>query len=806
MNFKKTLPYIISILIFAVVSLAYFSPVLKGQEIVQSDIVQFIGSSKEIKDFRKNNDNKEPYWTNTSFGGMPSYVVSAYYPHNYIYQLDKLIRFLPRPADYLFLYLIGLFILLRTMKIDWRVSVLGALAFGFSTYLIIILGVGHNSKAHAIAYMPLVLSGLILLFRRKYLWGFVVASLAMALEINTSHIQMTYYLMFLLMFYFLVQFIYSIKNKEFLHFLKSTFLFTIAVVFSILLNSTRLLATKEYSEFSTRGKSELTINPDGTNKENKSSGLDKAYITQYSYGILESFNLAIPRFMGGASSEKLDSSSATYKLINKNAGSDQARKFSEATPTYWGDQPIVSAPAYIGIVVLLLFVMSLFLVKKQIKYWLVPTIVLVLLLSWGKNFPLLTDFMIDYFPLYNKFRAVSSIQVILELAIPILAALGLNEFIKKENNNEIKLKALKNAIIVTGGGLLFWLLLGSILLQFSGLIDPRLEKMLPRLSKAVIEDRHTMFFYDIIKGLVLVISATGLLYFFLKNKISKNTIIIALSVLIVGDLVFVDRNYVNNDNFSSNKEFKRIFTKTEVDREILKDKSHYRVANYTNSLMNNGTTSYHHKSIGGYHAAKPMRYQEIYDFHIAKNNVEVLNMLNTKYFMYQNQKGTNLMELNKIANGNSWFIDSVTIVNSADEEITSLSDFNSLEKAFVHKDFKNLLPNKIEAKDSLSSIFLTNYSANELYYKSESNKTEIAIFSEIYYKNGWNAYIDGKKNEIFRANYILRGLVIPKGKHDIVFKFEPEIIKTGTDITLVSYIVYGLFLLGFIFIDNRNKK
>lgn len=440
-SLKTFLSHILIVIGFVAVSLAYFNPVLKGKSIFQSDIMHYIGMSKQQTDFR-NDTGEETYWTNSAFGGMPTYQLGAKYPNNYIKKLDSVLRFLPRPADYLFLYFIGLYILLLVLKVDYKLAALGALAFGLSTYLIIILGVGHNNKAHAIAYMPLVLSGILLTFNKKYVIGFLLTAIAMALEIGANHFQMTYYLMLLVLVLGIVYLIDAYKKKQLPEFFKVVGLLLIAVILSIGLNATNILATQDYVKESTRGKSELTINPDGSPKI-ENSGLDKEYITEYSYGILETFDLFIPRFMGGGSYEDVGKESASYNyFLGLGASPVQALQQTKQIPTYWGDQPIVEAPAYIGAVILFLFVLALFLVKGRLKWWLVGGTIMSLLLSYGKNLPFLTDFFIEYFPLYNKFRAVSSIQVILELCIPVLGILGLSQLFKSEDK-EANIKALK---------------------------------------------------------------------------------------------------------------------------------------------------------------------------------------------------------------------------------------------------------------------------------------------------------------------------------------------------------------------------
>ncbi len=801
---KKILPYIIAILTFTIVSLAYFSPVLEGKQLSQSDINQFKGSSKEIVEHRTAFD-EEPYWTNRTFGGMPAYQVSAYYPHNYIKKLDNLLRFLPRPADYLFLYFLSFFVLLMVLKIEWKLAILGALAFGFSTYLIIIFIPGHNAKAHAIGYMPMVLAGILLVFKRNYLLGFVLTALAMAFEISASHPQMTYYLLFMVLILGVVYLIDAIKEKTLTHFVKSVLILTGAVILGVGVNSTSLLATKEYASESTRSKSELTINPDGSSKQEITSGLSNEYITQYSIEIPETFNVMIPRFYGGGSGENLGKDSETYKLLKGKIGRTQAKDFSEHAPTYWGEQIIVEAPAYIGAVLIFLFVLGLFLVKGALKKWLLAAFIFSILLSWGRHFSILTNFFIDYVPLYNKFRAVSSIQVIAELAVPLLAILALHQFLNGKHEKEEKLKYLKYSLYGVGGLALLFTLFGTSLFDFESFRDAGLEQQIPGFSDAITSDRKSIFFTDSVRTLILILISTGLLWAFIKEKINATIVTVGFTVLILFDLVSVDRRYVNTDNFVSARQQKTAFRATPVDEEILKDTSHYRVANFSVNPMNDGSTSYFHNSIGGYNAAKPRRYQELFDYQIAKNNIEVLNMLNTKYIIFPDDQGKNRIQINVEANGNAWFVNEVKFVESADEEITALDSLNTKNTVIVNTTFKDQLNGYTFQQDSTATISLTRYKANEIAYTSKTSLEQLAVFSEMYYENGWNAYVDGALTPHIRANYVLRALKIPAGEHEIVFKFEPTVIKTGNTITLTSYALLLLIPLGWFFIEKRKK-
>ncbi len=801
---KKILPHLLVLVGFVILSLAYFNPVLKGKQIFQSDIKQYIGMAKQQNDFRAQT-GEETYWTNSAFGGMPTYQLGAHYPHNYIKKLDRTLRFLPRPADYLFLYFIGFYILLLVLKVDFKLAALGALAFGFSTYLIIILGVGHNSKAHAIAYMPLVLSGILLTFQRKYVIGFLLTAIALALELSANHYQMTYYLMLLVLVLGVAYLIDAYKKKMLPRFFKSIGILAAAVILSIGLNATNIMATQEYVKESTRGKSELTINVDGSPKE-ISTGLDKAYITEYSYGFLETFNLYIPRFLGGGSYEDVGKDSNTYDALRKmGAPPVQALQEVKHIPTYWGEQPIVEAPAYVGAVILFLFVFALFLVNGRLKWWLVGGIILSLLLSFGKNLGFLTDLFIDYFPLYNKFRAVSSIQVILELCIPVLGIFGLVKLFNDFEKDEDKLKALKYSAIITAGLALVFLLFGRSLFDFVGDNDGRYIRGYGQgFIDAVRADRKVLFTNDTLRTLILVLLSAGVIWMYLKKKLSKNIVVISFAVLIVFDLVVVDRRYVNNDDFVSSIQVKKPYTKNAADIEILKDTTHYRVFDLTSG---NTKASYFHNSLNGYHAAKMRRYNELFDFYIAKNHLGVLNMLNAKYIIGQGEDGKPIAFTNPDANGNAWFIEGIKVVETANEEIFALDSLDTKKEAVIES--KWIYDEKYNQKfkvDSTASIKLLDYKPNYIKYSSNNANDGFAVFSENYYGQGWQAYVDGVEAEHIRVNYVLRGMEIPAGQHTIEFKFEPQVIKTGSAIALGSSILLGLLLLGGLFYGFKKKK
>lgn len=805
-NFKKFLPHLGVILLFIVAALAYFNPVLQGKKIFQSDIVQYTGMAKQQNDFRKAT-GKETYWTDAAFGGMPTYQLGAKYPNNYIKELDLAIRFLPRPADYLFLYFIGMYILLLVLKVEYKLAFLGALAFGFSTYLIIILGVGHNAKAHAIAYMPLVLSGILLTFQRKYLFGFLLLSVSLALELVANHFQMTYYLMLLVIIIGIAYFIDAFKKKVLPHFFKSIGIMVGAVVIAIGLNATNILATKEYADTSTRGKTELTINADGTPKDNK-SGLDYDYITEYSYGRLESFNLFIPRFMGGSSSEAFPEDSKTVEeLIRMGASPQEANQFVNQIPMYWGDQTFVGAPAYIGAIVIFLAVLALFLIRGRFKWWVVSAFILTLLLSWGKNFSGLTQFFIDYVPMYNKFRAVSSIQVIIELILPMLAVVGLHKFFDKTLDIEQKKKSLLWSVGIVGGIAFLFILFKETLFNFASPYDSyfREEMGLP-FVEAIREDRMALFTSDTFRSLIFVLLAAGVLWAVFKGILKNGFAIAILSVLVVIDLVGVDRRYVNDDDFVQAKRVDQPFQKNDADIKILEDETHYRVYDATVNAFNSARASYYHNALGGYHAAKPGRMQDLFEFYISQGNIGILNMMNVRYIIVEDKNGKPVAQRNPYANGNAWFVENVLPAENANQEIELLDSLDTKATAVVNNKFLSLIPNQKIERDTTATIDLFKYQPNYLVYETSSKSPQLAVFSEVYYPRGWNAYINGKPAEYFRANYVLRAMVIPPGNNKIEFKFEPKVIQTGSTISLVSSIIFLLILLSGLYFVFRKKE
>ena len=791
--FKNIVPHVLCIIFLASLSLTYFYPVLSNKAILQSDISQFSGMSKQIVDHRIE-FNEEPYWLDNAFLGMPSFQVSAIYPFDILRIIDQFIRFLPRPADYLFLYLLSFYLLIISLNIRYKYALFGAIAFGFSTYLIIILGVGHNTKALALGYMPLVVSGFIMTLNNKHIEGFIITAISLGLQIHSNHYQMTFYTLIMLMFLVAVYLYNSLKKSQSKIFFKSFFVLFSSVIISVLMNAPAILSTMEYSEFSTRSKNEITINPDGSLKESV-SGLDKNYITEYSYGILESINLFVPKFMGGSSAETIKEDSELMSLI-KTLDPQQGQQVYQYSKMYWGDQPIVAAPAYIGATVLFVFFLGLLLVKNINMRWIMISIVVSLILSWGKNLSFFTDFMIDYFPMYDKFRAVSSIQVILEFCIPFLAVFGLQKFFAKNTDNYLKTRALYFSGLTLGLVSLSLYLFGTNLFDFKSNFE--IFSDYPEILNLIIDERKSLLKEDSLRSFIFVISIFSILFIYSKKFIKKNLAIYSIIILVIIDLWQVDKQYVNSDQFVNQSSVNSPFKLTIADKAILQDNSDFRVFEPERGFSN-ARTSFFHKSIAGYHAAKPKRIQNIYDFYILKNNLDVLNILNVKYIIQNDPDNPLGVTRNPNALGNAWFVDGAVVVENDNQELLSLSELD-LSKKLVTQN-KSLIAREFKLRES-NTITLYSRKANELIYKSSTESSQLTVFSEAFYKNGWQAYVDGIQVDHFRVNYLLRGLILPEGDHEVKFNFKPKVVYTGSYISIVAYLILLILMIKFIL----NKK
>ena len=785
-NLKHSLKHLSAIIIFVLISVVYFSPVLEGKKIFQNDKVQYKGMSKEIFDHRSQY-NEDPLWTNSMFGGMPAYQISAESEGNLIKKFYRVFQlYLPHPIGLLFLYLFGFYFLLVSLKIDYRLAIVGAISFGFSSYFFIILEAGHNTKAHTIGYMAPLLASVLMVYRGKLLVGTALTALVTALMINANHLQITYYLILLLLVIGIVFLVKSIREKKLPLFLKQSFFLILAGFLGAITCSSKVLSTLEYGEESIRGQSELT-----SNNEVKTSGLDKDYATAWSYGVLESFTLLIPNFHGGASNGELGKESNTYELVKNNP---QANQIIKKLPLYWGSQPFTSGPVYAGSICCFLFVLGFFLVNTTTRIWVAIVFLLMLFLSWGKNFMPLTDFFLDYIPGYNKFRAVSTTLVIVELLIPFLGILALSKVIEDGKTNKI-LNSLYYSFGITAGLCLLFAVFSTSFFDFKSANDSSYGE---QLSNALVLDRGVIFQSDAIRSLIFIVLTFIAIWLFLLKKIKPFPLYLIIGTLIIVDMWGINNRYLNKENFTEKRKIDQPFTPSYADQQIFLDKDpNFRVFNTTVSTFNDASTSYFHKSIGGYHGAKLRRYQELIDFYISKGNMNILNMLNTKYFIVKSDKGP-IAQQNKNALGNSWFVSEIIKVANSDKEIELLGQINVRNQAVVDDRF--ITPEKI-AFDSSSSISLTSYKANHIIYEASASENQFAVFSEIYYNKGWNAYIDGKLVNHVRANYLLRGLEVPFGTHKIEFKFEPSTYYIGEKVSLASS---GLLILLLIFVGYKE--
>ncbi|MDA8630740.1 YfhO family protein [Flavobacteriaceae bacterium] len=789
---KKSLIHLYTAIGFAVVSLIFYSPLLEGKKLYQSDINQYEGMSREITDNR-DNFSDEIYWIDNAFGGMPTFQLGAKFAYDILAPIHMLFRFIPRPAHTLFLYLLTMYILLMVLKIPWRIAVLGSIAFAFSTYLLIILQVGHNTKALAVSYIPLVFAGLLLLKQHKLLPGFLVSLVAISLQIRANHYQMTYYMLILLGIYFIVYLVDSYRKKDVKDFITYMSLFFLAGILSLGLNAPNILSTYDYSKYSTRSQSELKLNPDGTEKE-ISTGLDYDYITQYSYGIFESLNLIAPRVQGGASSEDVGEDSDLYEfLIDNNVPKPQAQSFIKSVPTYWGSQPILEAPAYIGASIAFLFILSLFVVKGPFKWWLLISFILSLLLSWGKNFPLLTNLFIDYVPFYNKFRAVSSIQVILEFAVPLLAVVGLNKFLADSDQKNIR----RSFAIFSVPLIILFLFSGS--LSFVGLYDNYYSNGYGQeIFNQIIEERKNIFNKDILRALIM----GGIIFLILRfsKSIGRNFTFLIVFIIVFVDLYSVNSRYIDKDLFIDKSI--NTYQLSEIDNEILLDTLDYRVFNLSTGLSN-ASSSYYHNSLNGYHAAKLRRFQEYYDYLTFHDNEKLFNSLNVKYLIGKDDQDQDQLYVNPEALGNAWAVDSLLVLDNPDELLNKLKDTDISKIALGLKNSTPKdLPKIFDSKDLIKIEKVKNSSAH-LTYNYNALSDQLIVFSEIYYPSGWEVFVDGDKSNFFDVNYLLRGMLIPKGKHKIEFYFSPKIVNTGINIRIITIIITFSLIAYMLYRENK---
>lgn len=828
---KKLIFIIASLVLFMILALVYANPVLTGKQLFQHDIVQYKGGAKELLDYRAQN-GQETYWSDSMFGGMPTYQMGAQFRGDIVKSIDGVLNFLPKPANYIFLLFSGFFLLGLVAVRNWKYALLGATFFGLSTYFYIALAAGHNGKIHTVAYFAPLLAGILLVYiRKKYILGFIVTALFMGLQVAANHPQMTYYLFIALGFLFVSELIRAFQHKiSWKHFGISNGILALAMILGVGMNSQRIMANSEYVTETVRGKQILNNDRHSSDE----SGMDKESMLMWSYGKMETLNLFIPRLMGGSSNEEGSDKmmARVQEMVQENVTSQSemdriSKGFSSLT--YWGEQPGTSGPAYQGAVVCFLAILGFFFAWKKYRYWILGASILTIFLAWGSNFMALSDFFIDFVPFYNKFRAPSSILVVVELLFPLIAMIGLYRFFNSNEKTETtsenilteeyKTKILKYVSASVLGIILLLLVFGKSILGFH--TDSEKTYLPPYLLDFLVDERFKMFRIDAIKAIVYVAITAGVLFLSLKKKLSQNIAIIVIGLVSLFDLWSVNKRYLNNDNFvdkafaenpfqtensdllmqkvGENSNLQSLLANAKINQTLEtiaeKDKTHYRIYNQTLGTFSETNTSYFKSSIGGYHAVKLRRYDDLINEYFSKMDTvripKILNMLNTKYMIFGNAEKPDAV-VNPNANGNGWFVSNVKFVENPNEEIKQIGEIDSKEVAIISKDDQKYFEGKQLAADSTAILNLTKYQPNELEFKTQSKTPQLAVFSEIYYPKGWKMLIDGNEVPYIKANYLLRAVHVPAGNHMVKMVFEPAVIAKGK---LISMIAFGLFLL-----------
>jgi hypothetical protein len=793
-NIKTLAPYLLPILLIVIVNIMYFLPQFEGKVVRQGDIIQHVGMSKEATDFR-NKTGEEALWTNSMFGGMPTYQISTKPKNNLLTYVEKAMSlYIGRPAGYFIAGMIGFYVLMLLLGVNPWLSLLGAFLFGFTTNNFTLFEAGHNSKLMSIMTSAPVIAGVLLIFKEKYLLGAAVFGVALGVNIGTNHPQMTYYLALCMAILVIIQLVKSIKSGQLLAFGKGLGIMTLVAILAVGSSASKLWTTYEYTKETMRGGQVLKADPKASSNSDAKGGLEWDYAMQWSNGLGDVMATFIPKVVGGGSGEWLDGKSSLGKAV----GQRQPFQFG----TYFGSLPFTSGPAYFGVVAFFLFILGLFVVKGEIKWWILGAVLLTTLLSMGKHFEILNRFMFDYFPLFNKFRAPSSILSVTAIFIPILGVLALSEIIKSDKKEEYIKPLLISSGILGGISLLIWLAGGSFF-DFSSANDEQYAQ----IKDAVIDQRMEMTSSSALRSLFFILLVAATLYGFLKNKINQTIMIAVVSILGLFDLVQVGKGYLDKKDFVTQSNYKSEFTPRQVDTQILQDKDpNFRVLDATVNTFNSASTSYFHKTIGGYSAVKMQRYQDLIERHISQNNQEVFNMLNTKYFIINGQDGNPTSQRNPAALGNAWFVNNFIMVNDANAEIDSLNSFDPAGDAIIHSEFKDYISGLKPSKNG--SITLKSYTPNKLEYESDTQGDQLAVFSEIWYgpNKGWQAYIDGQAVDHIRANYVLRAMKVPSGKHTIVFEFKPKAYYLGETISLICSGLLLALLVWVIFSTYKKEK
>ena len=789
----KTWPHLVAIVTFVLLVMVYFAPqVFENKQLPQGDMISARGMGHDAREYHEQT-GEWSHWSNSMFGGMPYNVTSGVDSKSIFRPISTLMKvsFHGETTAVLWLLLIGFYIFMLAVGGGPWLGIVGAIAFAFGSYNLIIIGAGHVTKGWVLATVPAVIGGCMLCYQKKYIVGFIVTLLATGLNVYWNHQQISYYTLLMLIPLAITYLVYAIREKKQKQFWTASAALVVAAIMAIAPAMDKLLPTWDYSKETMRGGAVLKGTEDS---EAGKSGLNREYAFQWSYGKAETMTLLIPNFYGGSSNYALGEDSETYKTVKKYAGSSQAKQIAKSLPTYWGDQPFTSGPVYAGAIICFLFVLGLLAVKGPERWWLLAVVIIGILLSWGRNLPSLNNWLFDHLPLYNKFRTPSMSLVMTTTAMAMLGMLALRALLKKE----VELKYIYIATGITGGLCLLFALFPGLAGGFTAKMDAQLPEW---LSECLLDDRRAMLTSDAWRSLCFILFAAAGAFAYLKIEKMRSGILIALmGVLILADLWTVDKRFLNDDHFVPKK--RNLVTMTEADKQILADKDpNYRVLNLTTSTFNDAQTSYFHKSVGGYSPAKLRRYQDIIDYYFAGNiNMNVLNMLNTRYVI--TQQG---VQYNPEAFGNAWFVQNIDWVNNPNEEIAAIGNIDLLQKAVIDTCWRTKVSDGL-AMTQPASIRLTNYAnPGNLFYESESGEDGLAVFSEVYYKT-WKAFIDGKEVPVVRANYILRAIEVPAGKHMIEFRCEDDLLlDTQIVSTIASCMVVLVIILLLVFRRKIEK-
>lgn len=820
LNVQKLLPHVVAVVAFVIIALFYCKPALDGKVLQQSDVMHWKGMSKDIQDYRDSHDGVAPLWTINMFSGMPGFQIATN-NNNYLsyYANEAFSLFIPKPFSFFILACLGFYFLALILGANPWMAMTGAIAYAYSTYDPVIVSVGHDTKMLSIAYMPAALGGLVLIFRGRYWLGAAFTALFTSILIYQNHFQIVYYFAIMIAFMTVAHIILWIREKQVKHMVMALAIALGAGLTGIMTNAMMLMTTYDYSKATIRGgQASLNLN-DSTGVKKNSGGLDTAYAFLYgSYGQAELMTLMIPDVYGGSPRPLGEESKLVTVMQEKGLPSQFANQVYSSFPAYWGEQPGHAGPVYLGALICFLFIFAMCYVKSAHKWWLFSVTILALLMSTGKNMAAFNTFLFENLPLYNKFRAPAMILVIPQLSFCFLAVLALQQTFSAEINRDELFRKLKQAGLITAGLFAVAVLL-YLSFDYTNSRDQYIQQQLsqimtndPGAAKDIVQaaaaDRQALFASDLMRSLFFAGAAFLLLFLYARNKIKAQHAVVAILLLTAFDIIPVGKRYLTNDNFLEPEENEAVFNPSAADMAILQDKEpNYRVFNLTQDVFNDAITSYHHQSVGGYHAAKLSLYQDLIENQLAKqpSNIQVLNMLNTKYFIVPDSSGQPQAQQNPGALGSAWLVPSIRFVTDARAEMKALDSFDPAKEAIVQESFKGAVPTA-PLYDSSARIQLVQNDNDVVNYTFEAATPQFAVFSEVYYDRGWKAFIDGKEAPIVKTNYVLRGLAVPAGKHAIEFRFEPASYTMGRQITSISQVVLALLFLLALFLEYRNRK